>query len=101
MSKESNPPATKADINRVMERFDQLATQVTQLSITVNQLSENTERWKNETIEEVKRHFDISRESIEYNFNGAFGDTLSLFENRHKRFERRLVRLEHTVKSLI
>ena len=100
MSKDANPPATKADIDRVMERFDQLATHVSQLSIDVNQLSVNTERWKNEMLGEVKRHFDISRESIVYDFNGAFHDSLSLFENRHKRFERRLLRLEHTVKAL-
>jgi len=111
MSKDANTPATKADIALMMERLDQLSENVGQLSSDFRQLSENTvswkneihescERWKDEMVEEMKRHFDIAVESLVRDFNGAFHDDLALMKERQGRCERRILRLERTVRLM-
>ncbi len=67
----------------LLERFDQL--------------SADTERWHDESVKELKRYFDIASESLVRDFNGAHLDSLALVEDRQKRCERRVRRLEQFV----
>lgn len=74
-------PATKADIELLMKSIDRLY--------------EACERWKQETVDETNRHFDVVVEQLVDDFNGATRDELQLLKDRQSRFGRRLLQIEH------
>ena len=49
-----------------------------------------TERWKNEVIDETKRHFDLTVETIHHDLLGADKDRLENHEDRIIRLEQRV-----------
>jgi len=68
MPKKRSSPATKDDIQALMEQ--------------IGRLYDANERWKGEVIEETKRHFDLTVETIRHDLVGANKDRIENHENR-------------------
>jgi hypothetical protein len=105
MSKETNPPATKADIEALMDSIGKLYESndrwMKQL-LTVNehfqtQILESIRRNKMEAVEEMKRHFDVVVEDIRHDLLGANRDEVIRLQNAKVDHDQRLLRLERSV----
>lgn len=105
MSKETNPPATKADIEAMMDSigklYDSNERWMNQL-LTDNKRSEDeilksVRRNKIEAVEEMKRHFDVVVEDIRHDLLGANRDEVISLRNSKVDHEQRLLRLERSV----
>ncbi len=83
MTKRPSPPATKDDIQMLMGE--------------IGKLYDANERWKDEILgtnqqrkEEIKRHFDLTVETIRHDLQGANRDRIENHEDRIVRIEQRL-----------
>lgn len=83
MTVDQNIPATKADIEFLME---QMGNYFTKTEERIADLKEDIERWKAEMMHE----FRVVAEDIRHDFRGAFHDKLDQHETRIMRIERYL-----------
>lgn len=105
MSKETNPPATKADIEALMDSIGKLYESndrwVAQLlksnERSRDEILESIRRNRTEAVEEMKRHFDVVVEDIRHDLLGANRDEVISLRNSKVDHEQRLLRLEQTV----
>jgi hypothetical protein len=105
MSKETNPPATKADIDALMDSigklYDSNERWMNQI-LTANErfrdeILESVRRSKTEAVEETKRHFDVVMEDIRHDLLGANRDEVISLRNSKVDHEQRLLRIERSV----
>lgn len=105
MSKDTNPPATKADVDAMMDSIEKLYDSnerwMNQL-LTANErfrdeILESVRRSKKEAVEEMKRHFDVVVEDIRHDLLGANRDEVIGLRNSTVDHEQRLLRLERSV----
>src|SRR5437588_7572139 len=68
MTPKPPPPATKEDIQMLMEQ--------------IGRLYDANEHWKDEVIEETKRHFDLTVETIRHDLLGVGKDRIENHEGR-------------------
>jgi hypothetical protein len=95
MSKDANKtPAMQADIQRVIQLINQLYTDSERRR---DEIFAKSERWKNESIEEMKRHFDVTLENIHHDLARANRDRVISLKNSKIDHEQRLMRLERSV----
>lgn len=106
MSKDANtPPATKADIEALMESIGKLyesnerwMKQLLEANEKFrDELLESMGRFKTDTVDEITRHFDVVVENIRHDLIGANRDEVVSLTNAKVDHEQRLLRLERTV----
>jgi hypothetical protein len=66
-------PATKQDILLLMD--------------SIGKLYDANERWKNETVEETSRHFDVKCEELTHDFQGTLKDKISVHDDHLQRHD--------------
>jgi hypothetical protein len=84
---DDSSPATKADIKGFVEHVD----------ATIKELYDANERWKDEILNEVKRHFDVAVEDIRHDLEGANRDEIDVLKDSKRDHEKRITRLEQNV----
>ena len=97
MSQDTNPPATKADIDALMESNERWMGQL----LTANarfrdEILESVRQNKTEAVEEMRRHFDVVVEGIRHDLLGANRDEVISLRNSKVDHEQRLLRLERS-----
>jgi hypothetical protein len=90
MSKDSSQPATKADIQNLLEVILKLQAEVSDLRTETSILRRDTEKWKDELI----HHFEIAFENFRIDLEGAYGDQINWLRDVQKLHAKRLNRLE-------
>lgn len=78
--KDDTTPATKADIQMLMD--------------SIGKLYDANERWKDEVMSDVKRHFDVVVEQIRHDLKGANREAIEVHKDRTNDHETRIGRLE-------
>jgi hypothetical protein len=87
---DNDAPATKADINGVIESIGNLYDATEQWK---DEILESTDRWKDEII----RHFDAALENIRHDLEGANRDEIKVRKDSKRDHEERIDRLEKRV----
>ncbi len=89
MANDSTAPATKQDVQLIMEFLVRNEVRIEIVEKELKQVREDVVKWK----DEVKRHFDVVAESIRHDMlKGALADKVSQHDDRIRRLEERFVR---------
>jgi|GEM_PF-1223408 len=99
---DSSVPATKADISMIIEAIGRLYGAI---ELWKNELHEemDTELKKHRDIlpqemrlhkTEIKQHFDVTAENIQYDMRGAHKDKISVLNDRSYDHEQRIIVME-------
>ena len=105
MSKETSPPATKADIEALMESIGNLYQaherwmnqHLTGQEEFRDEILKSVRRNRTESVDEMKRHFDVVVEDIRHDLVGANRDEVVSLRNSRVDHEQRLLRLERYI----
>ena len=112
MTKDSNSPATKADIQELCSEMKATKTDIVELRDQVAKLADSTEKWKDEMLtsserwkdeiltanerwkDELVHHFDVAFENFNADLFGAFGDRYESIRDMQRQHGQRLNKLE-------
>ena len=82
-NKDDTAPAKKADIKAIMD--------------SIGELYDANQRWKDEILEETKRHFDVTVEQIRHDLEGANKDKIEVLDDAKVEHDQRITHLEQVV----
>ncbi|MBI1812506.1 hypothetical protein HY285_02600 [Candidatus Peregrinibacteria bacterium] len=91
MADDQTSPATKQDIQMLMEHMGKLYDRIAQ---SEKSIEKKMEKKLEEKFEETKRHFDVTVEKIRHDLKGANKDQIEVLKDRSTSHEKRIVRLE-------